>query len=233
MKKIIIGVLIFFVFAAFVLLAARNFIVKAAVIKGIESLSGVRVELQKINIGIFSPTVEIGYLKLYNPSGFSEVLMADIPQVYVDYDLGGFLKNKVHLRKIKIEIKELSAVLNEQGRLNFNSLAVFMPKPGSGKPPEVKIDELFIKIGRVGYDTHMLELNIEETFRDVTEPSKVAGDILKKIMARVGLADIKQSAGKVLEGGGDSIKGAVRDIEDSAKASLDKAKEDLKNIFSQ
>ncbi|MBM3254949.1 MAG: hypothetical protein FJZ08_01430 [Candidatus Omnitrophica bacterium] len=245
MKKILISILALSICAVVLVVVARNFIVKMAVTQGIEALAGVKVQVQKINIGLLSPSVGVDSLKIYNPSGFAGELMADIPQIYVNYDLWGLLGNRVHLKKVKIEIEELAAVLNEQGKLNFSSLALLMPKPGGAKPPEVKIDELFLKIGRVGYKTMQFNLNFEETFYDVTDPSKVAGDILKKILSRIGIEDlakidikgqaanIKQSANKILDEGVKDIKSAAEDIESSAKISLDKTKEDLKNIFSQ
>ena len=254
MKKILIGSLVLILILFILVIAARNFIVQTLVTKGIEALAGVKVEMQKINIGLISPTVEISSLKVYNPSGFANRLMADIPLIYVDYDLGGFLKNRVHLNKIKIEIRELSVVLNEQGKLNFNSLAMLMPKPGGNKPPEVNIDELYLKIGKVGYKGYFSVIgakemefnpNIEETFKDVTNPAQLAGDILKKILSWIGIsdlakfdiagqvADIKQSASEALGRSVEIVQSSVKEVESSAKESVDKAKEDLKKIFSQ
>ena len=90
----------------------------------------------------------------------------------------------------------MNVVLNEHGKLNVNSLALLVPKQGSGKPPEVKIDELFVKIGKVSYQgyfpgagvkTMEFDPNINETFHDVTDPSKVAGQIIHSIISKIGI----------------------------------------------
>jgi hypothetical protein len=223
-----------------VLVAARNIIVKEAIKKGIEEAAGIEVEIKKIDIGLLKSSVEIQSLKIYNPAGFTERLMADIPQIYVDYDLAGFFKNKVHLKKLRIDIKELSAVLGKSGKLNFNSLALLAPKPSGNKPPEVKIDELYLKIGKVAYKGYLpalggrgaeFNLNIEETFHDVTDPSKLTRDILNRILSRLGISDfakldipgeITQMKQKVVEG-----------LSSSVQDELKKTSKDLKSIFSR
>ncbi len=225
MKKIIIGIITFSLCLVIFVLVARNFIVKTAVTKAVTALTGLKVEIQKIDIGLWSSTLEINSLKVYNPVGFTDKIMVDIPLVYVDYSLGGFFKNRVQLNKIKIEIKELAVIINEQGKLNYNSLAMLMPKTGGGKSPEVKINELYLKIGKVWYKSYLrlagtkqmeFNANIEETFKDVTNPSQLASDILKKILARVGISDL-----------------AKFDVSGVSKLSVGEAKDSLKNIFTQ
>ena len=242
MKKILIATFMLIIFVVIVLVIARNSIVKTAIIKGVEAAAGVEVKIQDVDIGLFNSYATIKYLKVYNPAQFSDRLMADIPQIYLDYDLAGFLKNKVHFKKLKIEIKELSVVMNEKGKLNINSLAVLLPKPNGTKPPEVKIDVLILKIGKVvskgyltviGAKTMEFALNLDETFNDVTNPSKVAGEIFKKIISRINISDFANidiaGANKSVE----EVKSAIKELESTGKGTLEKAKEDLKNIFSQ
>ncbi|MGE5197792.1 MAG: hypothetical protein ACM3IL_04735 [Deltaproteobacteria bacterium] len=240
MKKILGSVLIPLIVLVIALIAGRNFIVKAAVNKGIKAATGLDVQVERINIGLLSSTIEIVSLKVYNPSGFTDRLMADTPLIYVDYDLGGLLKSRVHLNKVKIDIKELLVVLNEQGKLNFNSLALLMPKPSGSKPPEVKIDELALKIEKVGYKSYLPAIGtktgefnpgIDETFTNVTNPSVVAGDILKKILSRVGMSNFAKFD---IEGQIANIKqSANQALQSTVKESLDKTEQGLKNIFSQ
>lgn len=239
MKKILIAAIILIIFLVIVLAISRNFIVKTAIIKGLEAAVGVEVKMQNVDIGLFNSYVTINFIKVYNPAQFSDGLMADIPQIYLDYDLMGFLKNKVHLKKLKIEIKELSVVMNEKGKLNINSLAVLLPKPSGAKPPEVKIDLLVLKIGKVvskGYfpaiegKTMELSLNLDETFNDVTDPSKVAGEILKKIISRINISDI---ANIDISGQAAAIKQQTQESVNKGAEEVKSAIKDLKNIFSQ
>ncbi|HTZ10813.1 MAG TPA: hypothetical protein VMD04_00340 [Candidatus Margulisiibacteriota bacterium] len=252
MKKITISILTLIVGAAVVLLAARNIIVKEAIKKGIEEAAGIKVEIKNMDIGIFKPAVEMRSLRIYNPANFTDRLMADIPQIYVDYDLAGFFKNKVHLKELKIDIKELSAVLDKNGKLNFNSLALIAPKPGGGKPPEIKIDELTLKIGKIAYKGYLpalggtggeVNLNMEETFHDVTDPSKLTRDILNRILSRIGISDFAkldipgqatQIKEKVMEGlssGVEGVTSTAKALESNVKDELTKTSLDLKKLF--
>lgn len=232
MKKVISAIAVLLACSVILLVVARNIIVKTAVTKGIKSLTGVDVEIRKIDIGLFRPTVEITSLKVYNPEGFTDKLMADIPLVYVDYDLWGFLKNRAHFNKIKIEINELSVILNQQGKLNFDSFAMLMPESGGGKPPDVSIDELYLKIAKVGYKGYFpvagtkqmdFDPGIDETFNNVTDPSKVAGDVLKKILSRIGISNFAKF----------DISGQTAGVKGAVTGAIDKAKEGFKNLFSR
>ncbi len=253
MKKILIGLFVLFFCLIAIVMVGRNFIIKKVIVKGVEALAGVPVEIEKVNMG-FNHTFEINSLKIFNPDGFPGAMMIEIPRVFVDYDLGGFFGNRVHLNKIAIEVQELLVVLNEQGKLNLNALTLLMPKPGTGKSPEVKIDEFSVKIGKVGYKSFFAPLgkktmefhpDIEETFKDVTNPSALSGQILKKILSRIGITkfaafDIseqvnqtQQAVTQALDASAKAVQSSVKEIETSAKASLDKTKKDLQGIFSQ
>jgi hypothetical protein len=234
MKKLLIGVVIIAIIIGG-LIMARNIIVKAAIVKGIKAATGLSVDIKDINIGLASPGILVSGLKIYNPEGFTDNLLADIPELSVNLDLPGLFTGRVHLRKLLIDIKELDVIMSENGKLNVNSLALLMPKPGGGKPPEVKIDELQLKIGKVSSKGYLplvggmaqeLNVGIDETFHNVTDPSKVAGEVVKKILNRVGISGLT----------GLDIKTQVSEVKNEAQQAVgevvQKAKEDLKSIFS-
>lgn len=194
MKKLLLGFLAVVFFIAIALVLGRNIVARAVVIGGIKQACGVKIAIAKVDIGL--PKVTVLGLKVYNPPGFEDKLLADIPEISVEFDLPAFFKNKVHIGKLKLDVRELGLILNEQGKLNVNSFALVKPKQGGGKPPEVKIDELSIKIGKVSYKgrfpvagvkTFEFNPKVDDTFHDVTNPSEVAGEILEKILSRIGI----------------------------------------------
>ena len=77
-----------------------------------------------MDIGIFKTLIGINELQLYNPSGFVDELMFDVPEIYVDYDLGAFMKGRTHLEEVRLHLKEFIVVKNEAGELNLDSLKV-------------------------------------------------------------------------------------------------------------
>lgn len=225
MRKIMIAVLVVVVLVVAVFFFGRNYAARMIVVNGIKKTCGLDVDIAKVDISL--PSVSVAGLKVYNPAGFKDRVLADIPVIYVNLDLGAFFKNKVHLNSIKLDIRELDIILNEKGQLNVNSLALLLPKPGGGKAPEVKIDELSLKIGKVVYKGYLpaagargMEFNpgIDETLKDVTNPSKVTGEILKKILSRIGIANFSKFD---FQGGLDKV------VTDAGAA----AKEGLKGLF--
>ena len=240
MKKILIALVVIILLGITILVFNRNLLARIIIVNGIKKACGLGIDIEKIDIGL--PSVSISGLKVYNPSGFKDRIMADIPKVYAEFDLPAFFKNKVHLPKIELDVKEVNVILNEKGKLNVNSLALLPPKPKEEpekkpvekKTPEVQIDELSIKIGKVTYKgyfpgagekTMEFNPNIDKTMRDVTNPSSVVSEIMKDILARIGISgfaqfDIKGAAQKALEEAGEA-----------AKEPVQKATEGLKELF--
>ncbi|MFA5411269.1 MAG: hypothetical protein WC321_05360 [Candidatus Omnitrophota bacterium] len=234
MKKFLIAIIVVIVIILGGLVIARNIIARTVIVRGIKAVTGMAVDIRSISIGLARSGISVSGLKIYNPEGFKDRLLADIPELYVDFDLLGFFRNQAHLRRLKIYIDEFNVVLNESGKLNVNSLALFLPKPGGGKPPEVKIDELRLKIAKVVYKGYLpalgvksgeFNIDIDETFHDVTNPSKVAGDILKRILNRIGIGGLENF----------KIKDLSTQIKEEAQRAvggiIEGTKEDLKGIF--
>jgi len=234
MRKIILGLLILFLLAVAILIFNRNIIARFVIVNGIKKASGLDIKIGSLNIGL--PSVTVSDLKIYNPAGFKDPILADIPRIYFDFDLPAFFKNKINIGKFEIEVKELAAILNEEGKLNFNSLALLVPKSGKGKPPEIKINELKVKIDKVTYKSNFSAIgmkamefnpNINETFHDVTDPSKITAEILHRILSRAG---IQRFAGFDLQ---KAARGKITETTGAIKGALDEAGKDLEKIFSK
>jgi len=233
MKKIWITLLVIFGLVLAVIIFNRNIIARFIIVNGIKKTSGLNVEIGRLNIGL--PSVEISGLKIHNPPGFKGPVLADIRKIYFDFNLPAFFKNKVYILKFEIEVKELNIILNEKGKLNVNSLALLVPKPGKGKPPEIKIDQLKVKIDKVVYKGYFPAMgaqsmefnpNINETFHNVTDPAKVTSEILQKVLSRIG---IEKFSGFNIQGAAQNpFKEAGLAIQDT----LDNTGRNLKEIFS-
>ena len=107
MKK---GKRIFLVLAAVVLLAlGKNAVAKAAVFSGVRAVTGLRLQIQSMSVGIFRPAVEVKGVKIFNPSGFTDRIMVDLPELFIRYDPGALLRGKVHLKSVRMSLKEFLA----------------------------------------------------------------------------------------------------------------------------
>ena len=232
MKRFLLVILAVGILIVTAMVFGRNILARTIVVSGIKQVCGLKIDIAKVDIGL--PRVAIVGLKIYNPSGFKDKILADIPEISFDFDLPGFFKNKIHFRKLKVDVREVHVILNEQGKLNVNSLALLLPKQGGGKPPDVKIDELSVKIGKVSYKGYLsgagvkareFDPNIDETLHDVTDPSKVAGEILQKIISRIGIESFADFA---VERG---VKKTIGDLDPAATKTLDDAVKGFKGLL--
>jgi len=84
-----------------------------------------------------------------------------MPEIYVDYDLPAIFKGKVHLEEMRLNMNEFVVVKNEKGELNLDALKVVQAQKEGKKPeakakeggkiPEIQIDTLKLKVGKVVY----------------------------------------------------------------------------------
>ena len=121
-KVIMIPAIVFAILIA--LFIGKNMIIKTSVTTGVKAMTGLKLSIGSMNVGVFKSLMGINELKLYNPQGFEDDLMIDLPEIYVDYNLGAFMKGKTHLEEVRLHLKEFIVVKNEDGELNLDSLNV-------------------------------------------------------------------------------------------------------------
>ncbi len=243
MKKVIIAIAIIAALLA-ALILFRNMFIKAVLVNGVKSVTGLVVEIGGVDIGFPQTAAAIKGLKVYSPKDFNDRLMADVPEIYVDYDLGAFFKNKVHFEELRININELNIMRKEKIKVNLAALALLLPKPTGGRPPELKIDRLALRIGKIVYEDYSfggepkkieLSININETFENVSDPSKIAASVTNNLFSSVGLGDIvseiRQQGQDAVSGAvgkvGEALVGAIGVADDTVKSATD----ELKDIF--
>ena len=226
-------------FLLIAIVIAKNIIAKSAITAGVKAITGLRLNMESMSVGIFRTFIDINNLKLYNPPEFPEKLMVDMPEIYVDYDLGAFLKKRVHLEELKLNLKELIVVNNEQGKLNLNTLKVVKAKEAQRPPqeaekvkmPEIQIDRLDLKIGKVIYKDYSsaspptvkeFNVNIDEHYENITDPSSLVNLIVFnaaiKNLVDFNLGPLKQEITK-------TIKSTTEVAKETAEETLESAKE--------
>jgi hypothetical protein len=202
MKTFIRVLLVIFV-VMFVMVLARNVIIKTTVEKIVKRSTGLELKVEGLNLGITDTTFSADKVELFNPGGFSDRIMMDIPGIYVNFDLSDALSGKIHLYKLRIDLKEFVVVKNKDGKLNLDYLNISQPDQqgiaGEGKIPELQIDVLFLKVGRVTYKDYSrgakpvvkeYVLNIDGEYRDITDLVSLTKVIMAKALMSSGVADL-------------------------------------------
>jgi len=156
LSKVILGFCLFLA----IFLVGRNVILKAGLEQGVHAVTGLPLRIKSLEVCLLKTCVHIQGLRLENPPAFEDRMMMDIPEIYVDYDLGKILKGQVFLNEIRLHLNEFIVVRNAEGNVNLAALKALKKRddrsasPGSGQRKadrglDIKILEL--KIGRVVY----------------------------------------------------------------------------------
>lgn len=213
MMKLLRNILVVMLLLIVGVVLARNYIVKAGVEKGVEAATGLPLRLKSVDIGIRTTHIDIQGLQLMNPEGFVDPIMADIPEIYVDYNLEPLLQNKVYLNEVRFHFKEFVIVEDKDGRQNLDSLKA-LQKEEEPKKPEVekeedaekaeeeldlRIDRMKLRIDRVVYkdyskggdpDIQVFEVNIDEEFANITDINELVSLIVFKAIAKTTLKSV-------------------------------------------
>jgi len=191
----------------FVLVMVRNTLIKGVVETGVRKATGLRLGIGGLKVGVTKSYVDIDNLKLYNPWGFKDKVMLNMPKIYVDYDLPGFFRGQVHLRQVTLDLKEFVVVKNKKGELNLNALKPVKegqegkpaPKRKEGKAPALQIDNLDLKVGKVVYKDYsqggepvVQEYNINADYKEtnITDLQTVVTLIVVRSLAKTTVSNL-------------------------------------------
>lgn len=289
MKTLLIAVAVLMLALVLVVLIGKDIIARAVIKNGIEARTGMRLIIENVDVGVLSASAKIDNLVLLNPQGYEDTVMAEIPELFLDCDLGDLLLGKLHFQKVRLNLRRLFIVKNREGGLNVHALkgvarskgVVSKPEAerrqavpkneattkrppalksadafGSGRPAEVgrtkagldeggrgsfKIDRLELKLGKVIYRDYTpgapigmieLNLNIDESYEDITSP----GDVVKTVLARA-LVDtviakvVNIDFGSIRSGMAETVERGMEEIKGAAERAAEMLKEKLKPPF--
>jgi uncharacterized protein involved in outer membrane biogenesis len=244
MKKLLSVFLVVVVLISVVLLA-KDFIIKASVEKGVELVTGLKLNIASLHVGLFKPVARIKNLKLLNPAGFPDKSMIDMPEIYVSYDLPAIIGGKVHLPECRLALKEFVVVKNAKGELNLDALRMVQTKKAvqqpsqkaPGKAPQIKIDLLKLSIGEVIYKDYSkggepvvkkYSINLNESYTNITDPYALANLIVVKALSGTSIAGL---TGFDLKGMQKEAADALAGAQKEAKDTLNQVSGTLKDVF--
>ena len=231
-KTIKIPAIVFAIIIA--LFIGKNMIIKTSVTTGVKAVTGLKLKIRSMNVGVFKSLIGINELQLYNPSGFEDKLMVDLPEIYVDYNLGAIMGGKTHLEEVRLNLKEFIVVKNKAGELNLDSLRVVKETEGEettkegekkekAEMPDIQIDLLELKIEKVIYKDYSkgtspkvkeYNVNIDEQYENITNPQSFVRLIIFKALKNTTIASLTNFDLEKLQSG---ISGTVKKTAEMAQ----------------
>lgn len=241
--KIFIAVVVVLVALLFV----KDMVVKFSVENGIEYVTGLKLRMGSLRLGLVKTDVDIKDLKIDNPKGYKDKVMIDMPRIYVEYSLPEVIKGNIHLKDVKIDLKELVVVKNEKGELNLNSLNVVKGEEGAKAPAgkakamNLRIDNLDLKIDRVVYKDYSaggaptvkeFNVGIDESFSNIDDPAELVKLLIVKSLANTNISrltgfDLTGLSGEI----GSTLSNATEAAASTASEVTKQASETVKNLL--
>ena len=187
----------------------KDVIIKSTITTVGSAVVGAPIKIKKFALRAITQKVHIKEMVVYNPKGFPEGPLVDIPEIRVDFDLGALLKGKLHVPLIIFDLKEVIIIKDKDGNLNVDALKVAQakeepdqkkeeekPKKG-GKAMPMRIDELRLNVERVIYKDYSqgekpvisaYEIALKDkVFKNIKSPEQLATLVMVQAMGPAGI----------------------------------------------
>ena len=233
--------------AALLLFLGRGMIAKAAVSAAVKAVTGLPLRIERLQVEVFRTAMGARGIQLLNPAGFSDLVMADLPELTVDYDLPAFFQGRIHLEELRVHLRELVVVRNEEGRLNLDALSSVQEAkarkdekpvpPAAPKKKPLQIDRLHLKVGKVIYKDYSrggspfvqeFHVNLDEHYAKITDPTALGSLIVSRALFKTTVAQLAGFDLKILD---QQVRGILQFSMDAAAGIVEDAAEAFRSLL--
>lgn len=225
MKKIAVLLLILML-GVFAVSIGKDLIIKGAIESIVSIATGLRIDIGELKTSIVNSSIDIRDMTVLNPPRFEDKIMLYIPEIYIDYDLSALLKKEIHLKDVRIDLKQFTVIKDKRGETNLDHIKNLKKKGGktakggTGERP-LQIDNLKLKIGKVIYKDYSLgekpviteyNINLDSRYRNVQNASEIMGIIVARALINTTIGTLsdfrkfKDTTAGTLETGKDILK---------------------------
>lgn len=211
--------------AALILFRSLDATVKSAIEREGPAVTGTRVRVGGVHLGLREGRGELHDLRIANPEGFSDADAVTLGEVVLDVDTGSLGKAPLRIDEIRVTSSSLRLELDARGGSNLErirrSVQDYAPMTRTrGAAPRVAVQRLVFEGTKVQVDAGALGGRKSEwTLGDVTLTGLGGRDgVPADELAKVALERLVREATK---------KAATREIEDAAGRSLGKSAADV------
>ena len=132
-----------------------DWLAKKSLTVALHRLTGGEVKLERVELGLRAGTFRLQNLVVFNPPGFGDGPLLDLPELFLEYDAAAAATNALHFKQVRLNVAELGIVVDAKGRTNIfalnGALAELQKRPSGPKkaPPNFTgIDTLTVSLGR-------------------------------------------------------------------------------------
>ncbi len=188
--------------------------------RALESAIGVPVKFGGIHLRLSPIEVGLYHIEVKSLKKFQVPRMASIPEIFIRIQPGDLLKGKIHILEVRINIDEIIAERNKEGKVNLNELQkILAAKPQT--PIDIKkfqIDKAVFTLTRVQYVddnfippfTKVFFVNIyNSALEDVTNPRRATEQIIAIVLKKIGMHILNAQLNKMAGSFADQAKNAL------------------------
>lgn len=110
-----------------IVLINREAIVRELIERQIRTATGMEADMSSFSFSVLDPKVSFENFTLHNPPEFGGTLFLQAPELHIDYDRDALRRHEIHIRFMRMNLKEIDVVRNSAGTTNiasfFNTLA--------------------------------------------------------------------------------------------------------------
>jgi len=149
------GILIGLIVLLLVALLLKDAAIRSFAERRILSRTGLTVSIGSLKIGLMSATVAMTDFKAFNPPGFGNATLLDVPDAECILDTRQARTNRLHFNELKLRLGEFNLIKNKDGLLNLESVRATILRHAF-RNPNFKftfggIDRLEVGLERVNY----------------------------------------------------------------------------------
>lgn len=235
-----------YVITTLALLAMSIFIFEHAVLASFAkaALKHVIALDAQMNRVIFNPIkacITIRGFKIFNPPGFKERILANVPLITMDFKAKTFFEEGAFFDSIHVHIKELNIIRTKDNVVNLAQMKALTPQKDPAKSLSFLADKYILEIEKVKYIDYTkdekdrvkeIDLNIKEEYTNVKDPNNIAKAIAFKVFFNGQIGNIGVDIQKIqkdlakLAAENKKLDGEFRKL---AEAQIEKAKEAARN----
>jgi len=175
------------------LLLLKDALFKSYLISQIRAETGLDVKIAHAEMGLFSPTLTIDNLKLFNRPEFGGSPFLDLPDFHVEYDRQLLSQGRLRVTLMRLEIAEINIVKNPEGRLNIDGFQVALVTAFERSDSPLfftGIDVLNLSVGKLRYITQGASASTKEVTvnlkHEIIRDVRSVEDLIKKILWQKG-----------------------------------------------
>ena len=88
----------------------------------IRAETGMETKIGKVELGLFSPTLTIENLKIYNPAEFGGAPWVDVPEMHLEWETAALARQRLHFKLVRLTLNEINIVEGRDGRTNVTGV---------------------------------------------------------------------------------------------------------------